>query len=95
MPYVPRDQIDETHERDISKVKGCPHIPHGCQRWGGLLEKMKRLELSGGLSARNTVLNFIGQAVLLLVGAATVPFIVREAGNGALSVRVRDDEREV
>ncbi len=79
----------------MSKVKGCPHIPHGCQRWGGLLEKMKRLELSGGLSARNTVLNFIGQAVLLLVGAATVPFIVREAGNGALSVRVRDDEREV
>ena len=35
-----------------------------------------QLKLSGGLLARNTLLNPIGQAVPLLVGVITVPFVV-------------------
>ncbi len=41
---------------------------------------MARLEISSGLLARNTLLNFIGQAVPLLVGVVTIPFIVRGLG---------------
>lgn len=36
--------------------------------------------ITGGLLARNTILNFIGQVVPLLVGVATIPFIVRGLG---------------
>jgi len=39
-----------------------------------------RVEICGSLLARNTLLNFIGQAVPLLVGVATIPFIVRGLG---------------
>ena len=38
------------------------------------------LEIRGSLLARNTMLNFIGQIVPLLVGVATIPFIVRGLG---------------
>lgn len=41
---------------------------------------MARLELSGKILTRNTILNFIGQVVPLLVGIATIPFIVRGLG---------------
>ena len=41
---------------------------------------MKKLELSGHLLARNTVINFIGQAVPLLVGVITIPFIINGLG---------------
>ena len=44
--------------------------------------KNKPVEVSGRLLARNTVLNFIGQAVPLLVGVITIPFIVRWLGKG-------------
>jgi len=40
----------------------------------------KPLEIQGSLLARNTLLNFIGQAVPLLVGVVTIPFIVRGLG---------------
>jgi len=36
--------------------------------------------VSGRLLARNTLLNLIGQAVPLLVGVVTVPFIIRGLG---------------
>jgi len=36
--------------------------------------------ITGGLLARNTLLNFIGQVVPLLVGVGTIPFIVRGLG---------------
>lgn len=36
--------------------------------------------LTGSLLAKNTVLNFIGQAVPLVVGVVTIPFIVRGLG---------------
>jgi O-antigen/teichoic acid export membrane protein len=39
-----------------------------------------QLKLSGSLLARNTMLNFIGQAVPLLVGVLIIPFIVRGLG---------------
>jgi O-antigen/teichoic acid export membrane protein len=48
-----------------------------------------RLEISERLLARNTLLNFIGQAVPLLVGIVTIPFIVRGLGTarfGLLSI---------
>jgi Na+(H+)/acetate symporter ActP len=35
------------------------------------------IKIKGILLARNTMLNFIGQAVILLVGVATIPFIVQ------------------
>ena len=38
------------------------------------------LRISGTLLARNTPLNSIGQAVPLLVGVITVPFVVWELG---------------
>jgi len=41
---------------------------------------MQSLEIRGDLLARNTVLNFIGQALPLLVGVVTIPFIVRGLG---------------
>ena len=40
----------------------------------------KPLEIPGSLLARNTLLNFIGQAVPLLVGVITIPFIIRGLG---------------
>ena len=39
-----------------------------------------RLEISGRLLTRNTLLNFFGQAGPLLVGVATIPFIIRGLG---------------
>uniref|UniRef100_UPI0034E2C47B oligosaccharide flippase family protein n=1 Tax=Methanothrix sp. TaxID=90426 RepID=UPI0034E2C47B len=41
---------------------------------------MKQMEISGSLIARNAVLNLIGQAVPLLVGVLTIPFVVRGLG---------------
>ncbi len=41
---------------------------------------MKELSLSGRLLARNTILNLIAQAVPLLVGVISIPFIVRYLG---------------
>lgn len=38
------------------------------------------METRGSLLARNTLLNFIGQVVPLLVGVVTVPFIIRGLG---------------
>ena len=35
-----------------------------------------KLQISGGLLARNALLNLIGQAVPLLVGVITIPFVV-------------------
>ena len=44
------------------------------------MSKESRVQITGGLLARNTLLNFIGQAVPLLVGVVTIPFIVRGLG---------------
>ena len=44
------------------------------------MSKESRVQITGGLLARNTLLNFIGQAVPLVVGVVTIPFIVRELG---------------
>jgi len=47
------------------------------------------VEISGSLLARNTLLNLIGQVVPLLIGVATIPFVIRGLGNdrfGLLSV---------
>jgi O-antigen/teichoic acid export membrane protein len=41
---------------------------------------MMRLEISGRLLTRNTLLNFVGQMGPLLVGIATIPFIIRGLG---------------
>ncbi|HOK59114.1 MAG TPA: flippase [Methanothrix sp.] len=41
---------------------------------------MKRVEINGSLIARNALLNLIGQAVPLLVGVVTIPFVVRGLG---------------
>jgi O-antigen/teichoic acid export membrane protein len=41
---------------------------------------MMRLEISGRLLTRNTLLNFIGQAAYLLLGVATIPFIIWSLG---------------
>lgn len=41
---------------------------------------MRHLEISGRLLARNTILNFIGQAMPLLVGVVTIPLVVRGLG---------------
>jgi len=42
----------------------------------GKEERVKGLEINGSLLAHNTLLNFLGQAVSLLVGVITIPFIV-------------------
>lgn len=41
---------------------------------------MRELRISGELLARNTLFNFIGQAIPLLVGVITIPFIIRGLG---------------
>lgn len=49
----------------------------------------EKLEIRGGLLARNTALNSVGQVVPLLVGIATIPYIVRGLGAerfGVLSI---------
>ncbi|MDF2953372.1 MAG: Membrane protein involved in the export of O-antigen and teichoic acid [Thermodesulfobacterium sp.] len=43
-------------------------------------EKSSQLQISGKLLARNTLLNFLGQVVPLLVGVVTIPFIVQGLG---------------
>jgi O-antigen/teichoic acid export membrane protein len=43
-------------------------------------EKWNKVEIRGRLLVRNTLLNFIGQTVPLLVGVVTIPFIVRGLG---------------
>jgi O-antigen/teichoic acid export membrane protein len=40
----------------------------------------RAIEIRGSLLARNTLLNFIGRALPLLVGMVTIPFIVRALG---------------
>lgn len=40
----------------------------------------RSVEIRGSLLAHNTLLNFIGQAVPLLVGVVTIPFIVQGLG---------------
>jgi O-antigen/teichoic acid export membrane protein len=42
--------------------------------------KMMRLQISGRLLTRNTLLNFVGQAGPLVVAAATIPLIIRGLG---------------
>lgn len=44
------------------------------------MNHQKNLQISGSLLAKNTLLNLIGQAVPLLVGVITIPFIVRGLG---------------
>ena len=44
--------------------------------WDRMMGKQDRLQISGRLLAKNTLLNFIGQAVPLLVGVITIPFVV-------------------
>ncbi|MFZ6017579.1 MAG: oligosaccharide flippase family protein [Nitrospirota bacterium] len=41
---------------------------------------MRSIEIKSSLIARNTLLNFIGQVVSLLIGVVTIPFIVRGLG---------------
>lgn len=38
------------------------------------------IEIKGSILARNTILNFIGQVIPLLVGIVTIPFIIRGLG---------------
>jgi O-antigen/teichoic acid export membrane protein len=42
--------------------------------------KMNRLEISGMILARNTLLNFVGQVIPLAIGVIAIPFIVRGLG---------------
>lgn len=47
------------------------------------------VEISGSLLARNTLLNLIGQVLPLLIGVATIPFVIRGLGTdrfGLLSI---------
>ncbi len=44
-------------------------------------KKNTSVDISGSLLARNALLNLIGQAVPLIVGVVTIPFIVRGLGN--------------
>jgi O-antigen/teichoic acid export membrane protein len=47
------------------------------------------LQVHGGLLARNTALNLVGHAIPLLVGLASIPYVVRHLGNegfGILSI---------
>ena len=46
----------------------------------GTMKKDSQLQISGTLLARNTLLNFFGQAVPLVIGVITIPFIVRGLG---------------
>jgi len=41
------------------------------------MDGAKRFEIRGSLLARNTLLNFIGQAIPLLVGVVTISFIIQ------------------
>jgi O-antigen/teichoic acid export membrane protein len=41
---------------------------------------MNRLEISGKLLARNTLINFVGQVIPLAIGVIAIPFIVRGLG---------------
>lgn len=41
---------------------------------------MRHLELSGRVLARNTLFNFVGQAIPLLIGIVTIPFVVDGLG---------------
>ena len=44
------------------------------------MSQREQLNIQSSLLARNTLLNFIGQAVPVLVGVATIPFVVRGLG---------------
>jgi len=44
------------------------------------------LKIHGGLLARNTVLNLLGQVIPLLIGLATIPYIVRGLGTERFGV---------
>jgi O-antigen/teichoic acid export membrane protein len=41
---------------------------------------MSRLEISGRLLARNTLINFVGQVIPLAIGVIAIPIIVRGLG---------------
>ena len=41
---------------------------------------MNQLKISGSLLAKNTVLNFIGQVIPLLVAVVTIPYVIRGLG---------------
>lgn len=57
------------------------HVTNGPSEHEGQNKVMNEpVEIRGDLLARNTVLNFVGQAVPLLVGVAAIPFIVRGLG---------------
>lgn len=45
-----------------------------------------KLEIHGGLLARNAFLNLIGQMVPMLVGLALVPYIIRKLGTDAFGI---------
>ena len=44
------------------------------------------VEISGSLLARNTLLNFMGQIVPLLIGVATIPFVIRGIGTDRFGI---------
>jgi O-antigen/teichoic acid export membrane protein len=44
------------------------------------------LEIHGGLLARNTALNLVGHVIPLIVGLATIPYVVRELGNDGFGI---------
>lgn len=46
----------------------------------GIEKNTGQVQISGGLLARNTLLNLIGQALPLLVGLLTIPLVVRGLG---------------
>jgi len=48
--------------------------------WSLVMSQREKRNIQSSLLARNTLLNFIGQSVPLLVGVATIPFIVRGLG---------------
>jgi len=44
------------------------------------IKNIIKIEIKGSLLVRNTMLNFIGQSIPLIVGVLTIPFIVRGLG---------------
>ena len=48
--------------------------------WDPTNSKMNRLEISGRILARNTIINFVGQVIPLAIGVIAIPFILRGLG---------------
>jgi len=42
---------------------------------------MNPIEMRGSLLARNTIMNFIGQLIPLIIGVITIPFVIRSLGS--------------